>query len=245
MTNLLKLTWQGFLDLVYPPSCLICEQYDRPAICDDCHASFEPIPEPVCVVCGRPETDGVPCRLCTLMAAEGGWGFDAARAAGIYWGPLRHAVHLLKYRNVELLGEPLGAYLANRVVAEGLLASEERAAIEVVVPLPLHPGRERSRGYNQAALLAAPVAEMLGVPLLPLAVRRVKRATPQVGLSPEMRRRNVGTEMFAADPALVQGKSVLLVDDVFTTGATVSACARALKAAGASSVRVVTLAAGG
>lgn len=201
----------------------------------------------MCLRCGRPVTGDIPCRVCaeTLAAHPTGWGFDAARAAGIYAGPLRYAVHALKYRGVELLGEPLGNYLANRVVSDGLLPPDTLKQIQGVVPLPLHLARERSRGFNQAALLSAPVAEIMGVPLIPQAVRRVRKAPAQVGLSPKARRQNVREGMFAAEPREVKGKTVLLIDDVFTTGATVSACSHALKEAGAVSVYVVTLSAGG
>lgn len=239
-TALLRQTAAGLLDLVYPPRCLVCERAGAPVVCEECAAAFVFIPEPVCAVCGRPQ-EGASCGLCALSAP---WGFDRARAAAVYAGPMRHAIHLLKYRGGENLGAPLGAHLANRCVADGLLPEPHR--IDAVAAVPMHPARERRRGYNQAQLLAAPVAELLGKPLLPPgALRRTRRTAAQVGLLPDARRRNLDACSFAVgDTSLVAGRHLLLIDDVFTTGATVSACAGALKAAGAATVTVATLAAG-
>jgi ComF family protein len=238
--------WSSLLDLVYPPQCLLCGAYDEPVVCGRCHAAFAPIPEPVCGRCGRPGEEGSACRNCQEASAHGGWGFDAARAGGIYWGPLREGIHRLKFQKQELLGPALGAHLANRCLADGLLTANLLRGLTAVVPVPLHRSRERQRGYNQARLLAVPLAEMLGAPLLTDGVVRTVRTPPQVGSSGEARRRNVTPQAFRVDePDRVRGQGILLVDDVFTTGATVSACASALRQAGAAKIVAVTLAAGG
>ncbi|MBC8134945.1 MAG: ComF family protein [Fibrella sp.] len=237
----------GFLDLFYPSMCLVCsDRTETGTLCERCIDSFVPIPEPCCPVCGRP-LEGEDCGTCERFAEETGvaFAFDGACAGAVYAGALRHAVHLLKYRNKDRLGGTLGAFLANRLVVDGLLA--EREPMDVVAFVPMHPSRERWRGYNQARLLAEPVAESLAVPLLADGiVIRVRKTTQQVGLTDKARRGNITSEAFtiAVPPAIV-GKRILLVDDVFTTGATVSACASALKRAGASHVQVASLAAGG
>jgi ComF family protein len=244
----LRLIGHGLLDLVYPPRCLICGSDGEWSVCEDCYQSFTPIPEPVCERCGRPR-DTAACRFCATHArATGGldWAFAGARAASIYDGPLRHAIHALKYRGVEALGEPLGAHLANRCVADELIPTNWWPEIDAVLPMPIHPTHRRRRGYNQAELIARPLAAMAGRPLLPKAIQRVGRRTAaQVGLTLNARRGNVAAAAFAVpDPVAIDGKHLLLVDDVFTTGTSVNACATALCAAGAASVRVVTLAAG-
>ncbi len=240
-----RFLWEGVLDLVYPPLCLLCERWDRPPICDDCYAAFAPIPEPICEICGRPRTPSLPCRNCEQALAVGGWGFDAVRAANIYYGPLREGIHKLKYRQEETLGPLLGFHLANRCVVDELLSREWRQRFNAVIPVPLHAQRLKQRGYNQTALLAAPVAEMLGVPLQEALIRRTQYTKAQVGLSGDARRRNLTDAVFnVSDSARIQDKHLLLVDDVFTTGTTVSVCAGVLKAAGAASVIVITLAAG-
>ncbi|GAB4456897.1 MAG: ComF family protein [Armatimonadaceae bacterium] len=242
----LRALWEGILDLIYPPVCLICERWDRPPVCADCYAAFLPIPEPVCPRCGRPNLPETVCRICSEQEAAGGWSFDSARAAGVYAGPLREAIHKLKFRSEEPLGPLLGAYLTDRCVVDSLFAETVLGRLDGVVPVPLHPRRKRQRGYNQAELLAKPLAEMLGKPLhSDLLVRSVQTA-PQVGLSGKERRLNLTAGAFTVSrPAEVAQRHYLLVDDVFTTGITVNACAAALKEAGAASVVVVTLAAGG
>lgn len=145
-------TYEALLDLVYPPRCLICGRDGEPAICDNCYGQFASIPEPVCDACGRP-TDSPACRFCAAheQASGGaGWAFTAARAASIYDGPLRHAVHLLKYRGAESLGEPLGAHLANRAVVDTLISGDRWAQIDAVVTMPIPTARQRRRGYNQS-----------------------------------------------------------------------------------------------
>ncbi|MBC7806189.1 MAG: ComF family protein [Akkermansiaceae bacterium] len=237
----------GLLDLIYPPMCLVCgDRTETGTLCERCVASFLPIPEPCCRVCGRPR-EGENCGTCARFAEETGksFAFDGACASAVYAGALRHAVHLLKYREKERLGPPLGAFLTNRLVVDGLLPDPK--SVEVLVAVPMHPSRERWRGYNQARLLAEPVAELLAVPLLPNGtVVRTRKTTQQVGLTDRARRSNVTPDAFAVpDPSAVSGKRILLVDDVFTTGATASACADVLKRAGASYVQVASLAAGG
>jgi len=239
-----RTVWEGMLDLVYPSRCQVCEQYDQPVLCAACAERFAPIPTPMCLVCGRPVEGVLPCRLCVEQAEGGGWAFEEARACGIYEGGLRQAIHRLKYGEVEALGLPLGEFLAVRAVVEGLLSGEART-VEAVVPLPMHPAKQRQRGFNQTVVLAKPLAEMLGVPLQEQTVIRRKRVPAQVGLSPRVRRQNVREVFAVPKPEVVAGRSFLLVDDVFTTGATVNACASVLKEAGASAVYVITLAAGG
>lgn len=239
-----ELAWDGLLDLVYPPHCLVCEEHARPILCEECAARFVvPIPEPICAVCGRPnEPDDSDCRHCRENRPENGWGFDTARATAIYEGPLRHAIHRLKYGRSEPLGDALGAFLANRLVADELLVWPRP---NLVVPVPIHAARLAKRGFNQAASLASPVADLLGVPFLPRAVVRSRRTPPQVGLSRGARLANLAAAFVVPEADRVRGKVVLLIDDVFTTGTTASACARALRDAGAVRVDVATLAGGG
>jgi ComF family protein len=160
------------------------------------------------------------------------------RSVALFEGPLRRAVHRLKYR-----GRPGAArVLADLLVpaVQELLSGAPNRPPPLVLPLPLHPDRERARGYNQALLLARPLAGRLGLPCRPDQLRRVRPTAPQVGLSRAARRLNVA-EAFAPGPGLA-GRAVVLVDDVATTGSTLESAGAACLAGGALTVYAVTLA---
>jgi ComF family protein len=162
-----------------------------------------------------------------------GWnGFDAAYTFGSYEGVLRELIQLFKYKRIRTLAEPLGKMMA------GALPRDER--FDVIVPMPLFWWRKWHRGFNQARLLADIVSRRTGIPVVESA-RRVRATPPQAGLSNAERRRNVA-RAFACKRGAHNARRVLLVDDVFTTGATASACAAALKRAGAAHVSVIALA---
>jgi len=160
-------------------------------------------------------------------------GFDAAYSFGAFEAELRELIHVFKYGGVETLAQPLGRFLA--------LALPRDERFDAVVPMPLHWMRRWSRGFNQSELLAREIGRRASVPVRDL-VRRVKATTPQAGLTNAKRRANVSGAFRVRRGASVRGLRVLLVDDVMTTGATASACARVLKQAGAARVALLTIA---
>ncbi|MDR7485268.1 MAG: ComF family protein [Armatimonadota bacterium] len=237
--------WAALWDLLFPPRCAACGARDG-EFCGRCRAGLRRIAPPLCAHCGdplaagqtrlhvgvavSPATAAPVCAACAVAPPA----FAVARSLAVYEGPLREAIHALKYQGARRLGETLGVLLAEGVPPE---VAREVAA---VVPVPLHPSRLRDRGYNQAELLARPVARRLRVPWLPAALQRCRQESPQARSSAVARRVNV-EGAFAPGVQAVWG-TVLLVDDVFSTGATAEACARALRAAGARQVHVMTLA---
>jgi ComF family protein len=160
-------------------------------------------------------------------------GFDAAYSFGPYDGKLRSLIHLLKYSGVRTLAKPLGRHLS--------LALPREERFDLVIPMPLHWLRLWRRGFNQSGLLAREIARRNGIPLRN-AVRRTRLTSPQAGLSNSKRRVNVAGAFAVRRKSSVEGLRILLVDDVMTTGATASACASALKKAGARHVALLTLA---
>jgi len=230
------------LDLVFPPRCTLCGEADtRGPICPTCWAKARPIPGPVCIRCGIPiasgeEGGGVPVYRCQACRQKS-WAFDRARSGYIFEGPVRDAIHLLKYQG--RIG--IGTWLGKRM-AEVCGPSGDGYGECLLVPVPLNPERLREREFNQSLILAKSLAKAFSLPLRPLLLERKGGSTPQVGLSPEDRWANVRGAFAVRSDEVVRGKGVILVDDVFTTGATVNECTRVLKKAGARRVDVWTLA---
>jgi ComF family protein len=160
--------------------------------------------------------------------------FEQLRSWGIFIGPLREAIHRLKYKHDLGLGEALAKHLVNLFLTTGW-------NIDLISPVPLSRPRQSERGYNQATLLAFPLSLAVGISFNSRTVSRIRNTRSQVGLKAKERAENV-RDAFLADSGLVKGKRILMVDDVTTTGATISACAKALKNAGARSVYGLTLA---
>jgi len=174
---------------------------------------------------------GGPCRRCQSRRTP----LDGLRAALRFEGTARAAIHALKYRGATALAPLLSEPMAAALAAHPLL-------VDLVVPVPLHPQRERERGYNQSALLASRLAAAAGLPPPTPLLRRERDTRSQVGLSARERRDNVRGAFCCVDPRAAAGRRGLLVDDVVTTGATLEACAATLRAAGVGRVWGLALA---
>lgn len=216
-------------DLFFPPRCIGCARAGF-AFCPRCAQDVPPVLPPICAHCGRPQTrSGDLCLPCHKGERDA---FALVRVATVFKHPLRPAIHGLKYGGQPELGGLLARYLI--AVAQQPPWTAILPEIDGVIPVPLHAERMAERGYNQSALLAGGLAKGTGLDLCEAWLRRERLTRSQVGLNAVERQQNVA-DAFRADP-VVQGKRLLLVDDVFTTGATLSACAQALREAGAAAV---------
>ena len=233
----------GIVALAFPDDCRVCaqplEEPSRVPICGACLEGFRTIAHPICGRCGRPMlasahtgAAGPLCRLCRA----GVYAFDCARSFAVYDDSLLRAITLLKHQPMK----PLAAWFAGRLA--GLARSDPALAADVVVPIPLHPGRLLERGFNQAELLARALARQTGLPILPRALERRKPRPPKRRLSRHERWEIVRGAYAPVTGTQFDNRRVLLVDDVFTTGATLDACSRALRSAGATRVAAVTVA---
>ena len=230
------------LDLVFPARCPVCEsplgRGRRDPLCGACWTAIERVAPPVCDACGLPfgvfagapvGSGGGRCGECAATPPA----FDWARAGGVYAGPLREAVQGLKFARKPALARPLAALVLEQW-------AEHLPPVDAVLPVPLARARERERGFNQAGLLAERLAHGLGCRAETRWLARARDTRPQTELEVAERRANVRGAFVAS--SAVAGRSLALVDDVLTTGATVAECARVLRAAGARRVGVLTVA---
>ncbi|MCF8032266.1 MAG: ComF family protein [Desulfarculaceae bacterium] len=228
---------RGLRSLLFPSTCAACgaPAPEDEILCPACEAQVLPPGGPACQICGKPGA-AWRCPSCQGDPPP----FDAVRSLARHQGPLAGLVRSFKYQRRYWLG----AGLARRM---GAAPRSCWATADLIAPVPLHPRRLVSRGFNQALELAKGLPAGQGPELAPGLLRRLRHTRPQVGLAPQERRSNVAGA-FGVDPAWqgrVSGAWVLLVDDVFTTGATAAECARALKKHGAARVEVLTLARAG
>ena len=227
MTLLRRLASRG-LDLLFPPECAVCGR-EGSFLCADCEPRLQRLVQPYCAKCAEPDAEPV-CSWCRAKAPA----YERIRAPYRYTGPVRDMVHDLKYANIRALAPTLGGLLADYL-------ESQRFSADVLAPVPLHPRRERSRGYNQSHLLAREVSRRIQIPMADDRLLRSMDTPPQVAMSGrEERRQNIDGAFECTGEAT--GLGVLLIDDVVTTGSTMSACASALKDAGAKSVYGLALA---
>ncbi len=240
-----RLEW--LVDWLYPPRCRACggdiAGRDSEYFCGSCWAAIRLVLHPLCPVCGRPFLDAAgedhTCGACLSRPPR----FVSACAWACYprddtvEHPLRQVVQRFKYGRKVSLGKPLG-----RLMARGCQEFLSQCGADLIVPVPLHPKRLRWRGFNQSLLLARQVSRAYGLPVDPFTLVRAKETVAQTQLSEEERRKNV-REAFAlrAGGALKQ-KTILLIDDVYTSGATLNECSRVLIRGGVRKVHVLTLA---
>lgn len=227
---------RGFVGLIYPPRCFVCGRASQEPLCQSCLSQVELIKPPLCERCGKPLGEaGRSCRDCRGRRLY----FSHARSIGLYDGSLKEAIHALKFGG----GRRLGYFFA-QVMVKSLPA--DFLEIDLVTYVPLHRGKRRRRGYNQAELLAKAFGRRMDRPVRCL-LKCQRRTEDQAKLNLKDRRVNVrGAFRLSGHSSSgwenVKGKRIILIDDVYTSGSTVNECARVLRQAGAKEVKVLTLA---
>lgn len=235
-------SWAKLAELVFFPSfCHLCssllELPGERVICHSCWGRTIPSSSSFCICCGRffeGAGEGDLCGDCLKNRPP----FSYHRSYGRYKGILKDIIILFKYRRFQLLGKGLARLLYRS------LGKDEKIwwKAEALIPVPLHPKKKRQRGFNQAQLIARELSELKGIECIEDQLMKAKNVPPQTSLDMEERRRNVRGAYGVRDRKKTEGKVVILVDDVYTTGSTVRECSSVLKAAGAEEVRAITVA---
>ncbi len=230
---------QSLISLFYPPFCLQCRAAIEPNqfLCENCEPSALRIRPPFCQACSEPFDGAISSTFACANCANRTLHFETAVSAYRSRGVVRRAVHELKYDEQIQLRHLVGSWL-DAALDDDRLAGR---TFDLIVPVPLHSARRRERGFNQAEVLARIVAARRSIPCQP-ALKRVRYTTTQTAFDRTERMKNLHDAFRLRKKADVRDLHVLLIDDVLTTGATLSECARVLKAAGAASVCAATAA---
>lgn len=233
MQNSVYQWYVAVLDLLFPPKCIICGSKNG-WFCEKCLNAIPLTPQSVCEKCGNILATEQACHQCQIYPLnhiDGIYSFTSFEEHLI-----RPAIHGLKYKGYKVLAGPLGQLLIKAYKRYDITA-------DVIIPVPLHPSRFKERGYNQSTALAKELSRILGIPLNTQILSRTRKTNVQARLTGQERRQNVHQAFVCHNRhAAVQGITVLLIDDVCTTGFTMDACAAALKAGGAMSVWGLTVA---
>jgi len=219
------------IDLIFPPCCAGCGKWGE-RYCQNCIGLTKRIKPPLCQACGEP-VDDVLNSVCQRCQSDTIY-FSAVRSWAIFEEPLKTAIHNLKYNRDIGLGGFLAKPLASMLV-------QYDWEIDLIAAVPLDAKRKKQRGYNQSVLLARPLAWMTGIEFNQKILSRSRCTLPQVGLSRKERNVNL-VGAFSSDSAIVEGKTILVVDDVVTTGSTLNECSRTLLDSGAKGAYGLTLA---
>ena len=228
------------VDFFFPPKCALCGQIPedhRPDLpCASCRQRIPPVSPPRCPGCGVPFEAPGDDHLCSACLTERRF-FSVARAMGIYEGWIAETLSRFKYHGASHLAIPLGNFMAECHDPDLLWS-----AIDLLIPVPLHPHRLRQRGFNQSLLLARQIGRRHSIPVDFLSLERTRVTVPQVELSGAERKKNLYGAFRIRKKENIHQKHILLVDDVFTTGATARECSKVLLRAGAKKVDVITCA---
>ena len=231
MTKLISVA----IDYLFPPKCLICGSRELYRLgyflCKNCFDSISFISHPFCTRCGKPFfTESIRGHVCGDCLIQEPY-FYLVRSLGRYEGTLEKIIHHLKYKQKFTMGNLLALLLEN-IPSDGI----SFGSYDLFIPVPLHIKRLRQRGFNQSVILGKILNKKYRVPLKTMVLQRSVYTLPQVNLPVKERKLNVRNAFRVKDHRLIQGKKVLILDDVFTTGATLNECARVLKKFGASRV---------
>ncbi|MCX8117406.1 MAG: ComF family protein [Desulfobacterota bacterium] len=228
------------LQFLLPSQCVVCERFlevEQEGFCPECFSQIRWIGPPFCTCCGMPfPSEEIESHLCGPCLTEKKY-FTMARASGSYEGPLREAIHRWKYEGRDNLTPFLGEILVGTFHRYWDVSS-----FDLLLPVPLHPKRLRERGFNQALLLAKHLHRRTRIPYKKGLLRKRIATPPQIQLSGKEREKAVKGSFVIRDEEAIEGRRILLIDDVYTTGATVNECSKLLRRGGAERVDVLTLA---
>lgn len=240
---MLALAWQRLVQFLLPARCALCQRLGPRVLCAQCESLLEPVGESYCIRCGRRRQTAFASPDCAECHGES-LGVTRTRSLYVYNEAGREILAQYKFHGYIGAGRVLARHLCNWAAPDWpRLFGEPDTSFDLVVPVPLHPARQRQRRFNQSLLPARMLARAGGIDCAPQVLVRRRETPTQVGLTASQRKLNVrgAFDVPERQRQLLSGKRVLLIDDLMTTGATLASCARALRRGGAASVHGLTL----
>ena len=236
LPSVLREMFETAIVFLYPAKCRVCDDSlgvaSMPYICADCWQDIRFLEPPWCDICGTPGVNGL-CDACATSPPR----YGQLRTVALYQTTLQQAIHLFKFEKKKVFAEHL-----IRLINAHIPVDCDVATYDFVLPIPIHKKRLRERGFNQATLLADGIAKAAGVPVLTNTLVRKRHTVAQSSLDREARQQNIVGAFDVLDPDIIRGKRLLVIDDVFTTGATIREAVNELWTADPAEIDVLTLA---
>lgn len=236
LSSVLRNIFETAIVFLYPARCRVCEEFlgvtSMPYICADCWQDMQFLEPPWCDICGTPEINGL-CDACAVSPPR----YGKLRTIAFYHTTLQQAIHLFKFEKKRAFAQPLVQLINTHIPSDC-----DITGYDFVLPIPIHKKRLRERGFNQAALLADGIAKVAGVPVLTDVLVRKRHTVAQSSLDSAARQQNIVGAFEVRNPDIISGKRLLLIDDVFTTGATIREAVGELWTADPAEIDVLTLA---
>ncbi len=236
LPSVLREMFETAIVFLYPAKCRVCDDFlgvaSMPYICTDCWQDVQYLEPPWCDICGTPDVNGL-CDACATSPPR----YGQLRTVAVYQTTLQQAIHLFKFEKKKVFARHL-IHLINAHIPVDC----DVATYDFILPIPIHKKRLRERGFNQATLLADGIAKAVGVPVLTNTLVRKRHTVAQSSLDKEARQENIVGAFDVLEPDTIRGKRLLVIDDVFTTGATIREAVSELWTADPAEVDVLTLA---
>ena len=236
LQSVLREMFETAIVFLYPAKCRVCDDFlgvaSMPYICADCWQDIQFLEPPWCDICGTPSVNG-PCDACATSPPR----YGQLRTVALYQTTLQQAIHLFKFEKKRVFAQPL-VQLINTHIPSDCDITE----YDFVLPIPIHKKRLRERGFNQATLLANGIAEAAGIHVLTNTLVRKRHTVAQSSLDRDARQQNIVGAFEVLEPDIIRGKRLLVIDDVFTTGATIREAVSELWTADPAEIDVLTLA---
>ena len=236
LSTQLREIFETAIVFLYPAKCRVCEEFlgvtSMPYICADCWQDMQFLEPPWCDICGTPEVNGL-CDACAVSPPR----YGKLRSIAFYHTTLQQAIHLFKFEKKRVFAQPLVQLINTHIPSDCDIAE-----YDFVLPIPIHRKRLRERGFNQAALLADGIAKAEDIPVLVDTLVRKRHTVAQSSLDSAARQQNIVGAFEVRNPDIISGKRLLVIDDVFTTGATIREAVSELWTADPAEIDILTLA---